>query len=172
MKKVFQNDSSELLVLLQSCHSIIGTAWSDPVYPELADSRIFIGTKLFISLENGAAKIDALFKERKISGSWSEYTKLWQHCYSLIRTLHILGNKSNNPNINCAFNLLFLATGVIYNKLSNDLFKCPKQDIRFSTVYDIELLMKKCLWVGNIDKIIEKLDTELLNILGELNKDT
>lgn len=163
-----ENIPPRIFPLLQSCHSILGTAWPKPGCQQLSDSRTFIGTNLFIALRNGAIELDRLFTEMGSNGSNGPSVLLWKVCHDVMNQLNVLGRKSEHPRIDSAFNLLYLAVGVLYQTIAHNVTETPKQDAQFSTVPEIDELMQNCQWRGNGKDVVGQLIDSLATILEEL----
>ncbi len=67
-----------LLVSLQCCHSVLGTAWPRPGCPQLAGARSFIGTKLFVALEKIVSQIREQVAALDESELKAELSHLWK----------------------------------------------------------------------------------------------
>jgi hypothetical protein len=165
MKTQADTDASKLLLLLQSCHSILGTAWPRPGYPDLAGARTFLGTNLFTALENGSAELDRLFAGLESIAARRDLPLLWRRCSEVIKRLRALGRSSDNPRIDRAFNLLYLSTGVLYQEVAQTLPEVPKQDARFSTVEDVEELLHLCRWEGTKSELARQMSDSLAKVL-------
>jgi hypothetical protein len=164
------NIASRLLPLLQSCHSILGTAWPKPGCPQLTGARTFIGTNLFAALENGAMELDQLFAGLESATIKGGGALLWKRCHDVIKRLKVLGRTSENPHIDAAFNLLYLATGVLYRQIAHSLTPMPDQDARFATVEEIEDLAQQCQWQGNATESAGQIADALAEVLDGLGR--
>lgn len=156
----------ELLPLMQSCHSVLGTAWPRPNFPQLAGAKTFIGTNLFSSLENGAERLNEQFSQLKVNGFDRDLLLLWNCCNETIAQLKQMGRASTNPNIDSAFNLLYFAIGVLYQEMAHKLPALPIQDSRFSTVPSIDKLAELCQWRGGTNEIATQIAKSLSAVLN------
>ena len=162
--------TTEVLLMLQCCHSILGTAWPRPGCKELSGAGGFIGTKLFTALENGAAQLSTAVEAARKEGLETEVMEVWNHCEQVIQVLKSLKGKSRHAAIDQAFNLLYLATGVLYQQIANKQASPPKQDKRFATVEDLKILIRKCEWQpGATPDLVARIDSAIVHSIRDLS---
>ena len=156
--------------MLQCCHSILGTAWPRPSCKELAGAGAFIGTKLFTALENGARQLSDAVEDASREGLETELVQVWRHCDQVIQLLKLLKSQSRHPAIDPAFNLLYMATGVLYHQIARGQSSPPVQDKRFATVEDLEKLITICEWRDGVTSdLTAKIDGALVELLRQLS---
>jgi hypothetical protein len=168
--KTTKPQTEELLVMVQCCHSVLSTAWPRPGFSSLAESGRFIGTKLFSALENADNELRRLFQEACKEGIDKQYGEILEHCHQIIVFLKQLESNRLHPSIDPAFNLLYLATGVIYQEIAASLPTVPEQDNRFATVEELKSLVSICKWETGVDaNLISKLNVRLEEVARELS---
>src|SRR6266516_3860241 len=139
-------DCSPLLVGLQCCHSILGTAWPRPGCPQLAGARSFIGTKLFVALEKIVGQIGAQVAALDESNLKRELLPLSKMVTDAVDYLKQFGKQREDEPVDRVFNLLYLVTGVAYHRVAAETPDKPQQDARYSTVEDLADLLRLCAW--------------------------
>ena len=141
-----QTDFSRLRLMIQSAHSTLGTAWPRPGSTALACAAKFINTNLFTTLENASFELDKIFDELEKSKLRPDLVVLWRRVREVITRLKALGRGTRNSSVDRAFNLLYLATGILYQEITNEFAPGEGQDERFSTVRNIPELLSVCAW--------------------------
>jgi hypothetical protein len=169
MKNV-PSKTEELLVMLQCCHSVLSTIWPRPGYQSLAGAGRFIHTKAFIALQNADKELVQLFQEANQAGLPKSYAEAWEFSHRIISALKQLETNSLHPIIDPAFNLLYLATGVLYQEIAASLPIRPKQDARFTTVEDLKVMLIKCQWETGVEAdLTKKLNSKLAETAHEVS---
>ncbi len=160
---------NELLLKLQSCHSVLSTVWPRPGYPSLAGSGRLIHTKVFTALQNADQELVRAFQEIQGESLDKQFEEIWHQCHQIISLLKQLEANCLHQDIDSAFNMLYLTTGVLYQKIAETQLTRPVQDKRFSTVEDLPNLLKICGWDCSVNpELLGKVGDELESILLKL----
>jgi len=141
----------------------------------MANSRIFIGTKPFIALEDGIRQTNAEFALLNQLGNMQPAYNAWRLVTKIVARFRTLGSQSQSIAIDPAYNLIYLTTGVLYHHISKALSVVPAHVEPFATVEPLEKLLSDCAWkhCGDCVKtiaILESLIDALQNNLAELGE--
>jgi hypothetical protein len=163
----------KLLAFLLQFHSVLNTAWPKPDAPEMANASIFIGTNLFKALEDGVCQIqDALhsFPDPKLR---NEATPFWNAFSGLFFELGAQGRGKQNEGTDYAFNLLYLASGVLYHRVAEFSPKLPTLDARLMGVEKLGDLLRLCNWQKNeqtTKSVFDSLVAEMTTCASDLKE--
>ncbi len=135
-----------LMVQLQCCHSVLNTAWPRPGVAALRGAKAFIGTKLFIALETSMRDIAAAIQAFPDTEIKSTLLPLWAAAEQLVGRLKRFGSERADEEVDKAFNLLYLASGVAYHLMRGRIEQPPSQDARYSSVESLDRLLTLCAW--------------------------
>jgi len=135
-----------ILVQLQCCHSVLNTAWPRPRVAAMRGAKMFIGTKLFLALETSLREIAAAIQEFPDADVKSALLPFWTAVEQLGRRLKMFGTDRADDDVDQAFNLLYLATGVAYHLVRERFDQPPSQDDRYSSVEGLDRLLSLCAW--------------------------
>lgn len=157
-----------IAAMVQSCHSILNTAWPRPGRSDLKGASVFIGTRLFTALRNGMEQVGDRLREPAYPLHEGSLGGLWQNCTALVGRLSKIERESKTPEVDEAFNLLYFATGVFYNRLvATSRIPIPT-DSRFSECESLTVLVEICEWRLGTENILADTSKELARMLGEL----
>ena len=135
-----------LMVQLQCCHSVLNTTWPRPGVAAMRGAKMFIGTKLFIALETSVRDIAAAIQDFPDTEVKSALLPFWTPAEQLVRRLKQFGAERPDNDVDQAFNLLYLATGVAYHLVRSRIDQPPSQDDRYSSVEGLDRLLSLCAW--------------------------
>jgi hypothetical protein len=127
-----------------------------------SSSRIFIGTRLIESLANGFRQFNNIFLNSILDDMGSDWISAWKACDQTVLKLHRLPRSVDCEDIDRAFKLLHVTSGVLYWELRRVLNHCMDQDARFSTVASIDLLIQRVDWPDPHEHILADLSKVLL----------
>lgn len=147
---------SELAGALRACHSILNTAWPRPGVAAMARARSFIKTKLYGNLEAAAYEV------AKSVGSAADHD-LEAFAVALQRRVEALkqGHEQlSDEAIDSIFNLLYLATGVAFHRVSDLGLRSPSWAENLMEVEPVDALLRLCKW-GKESEPSEQLLVEL-----------
>jgi hypothetical protein len=152
MSEMKQINVQRLLGLLQGCHSILGLCWPKPGVPQMSGARIFIGTKPFFALEDGIRQTNSEFESLSQFNNMQTARAAWHLVTRIVAQFRILGRNSEAKAIDPAFNLIYLATGLLYHHVSNIFSVVPIPVQPYATVETLEKLLRDCSWQQGNDK--------------------
>jgi hypothetical protein len=175
MKECNDWNQDRLLQFLQGCHSILGIAWPRPGNPEMEGARVFIGTNLFASLEDGVRQADEEFEHLITFPNMETHCVIWRLNGDILIRLKALGRVTRNSFVDSAFNLLYLSTGLQHNIIASAFNFIPTPVERFSKVEATDDLLKKCGWINSEQSspgvVLQNLICELRNVMAGLSDD-
>ena len=144
-----QSDFADIYSQLQCCHSILNTAWPKPGVPQMTGASGFIGTNVFRALR----RITLLIKEEIADAGSSlkvpDLARVWGAFEAVVERLEERGRQAPRNQVDRAFNLLYLASCVLYRELARAGEVVPKHDPRFSHVEELGELLSLCAWKSN-----------------------
>ena len=169
-------NAQKILGLLQGCHSILGLCWPKPGVPQMPGSRIFIGTKPFVALEDGIRQANVEFASLCELPNLHTACQAWRLVTEIVARFRKLGRESQVAAIDPAYNLIYLTTGVLYHHISSALSVVPEHVQPFATVEPLEKLLSDCSWKKSVAadigtrEILESLTRALQDSLTELKE--
>lgn len=168
-------DVQKILGLLQGCHSILGLCWPRPGVAQMAGSRIFIGTKSFVALEDGIRQTNVEFTSLCELPNLQTACQAWRLVTDIIAGFRVLGRESQSTAIDPAYNLIYLTTGILYHHIASIFSVVPKHVQPYATVEPLEKLLSDCSWehdVGKVEtaEILKSLANKMRESLAEIQK--
>ncbi len=157
-------DYTELLTLLWQFHCALNTVWPKPGVPEMAGASAFVGTGLFKGLKNGMCQIQDTLHSLRNPGLRDEVAPFWNAFTRLFCTLGEQDRYKKSDQVDSAFNLLYLASGVFYHHVAELSSKLPETDKRLIGVEELKDLVRLCRWptdAQNAKSIFDSLVSEM-----------
>ncbi|HEY3763392.1 MAG TPA: hypothetical protein VGN23_16725 [Verrucomicrobiae bacterium] len=155
----------ELLKAVWKFHSVLNIIWPKPGVPVMAGSSTFIGTGFFRSLETGIKEIDRMLISFGLDQEiQKELCDFWHVVYLLYLRLKVQKRLEKSVQVDDAINLLYLASGVLYNRIKEISFITIELAPGLSDVEDIEKLLYVCNW-GQKKGAIKEIEN---NIMSEM----
>jgi hypothetical protein len=146
-----KSDYGELLELVAKFHSISNTAWPKPGEPALAGASIFIGTTLFRTLEHCTLLIQEAVEAMGNNDSRREIENFLTAFKLLFSAVGQRDRGEKSEQVDFAFNILYLASGVLYHRITEISSRIPED--RFTLVEPFNKLLELCRWPGKIDNV-------------------
>lgn len=157
-----------LFEFLQGCHALLGILWPKPGVPRLPPARLFIGTKAHSALQDGIRLANGEFDSFYSLPDTRLACEVWGLVKESLKQLEMLGQSSRNPNIDGAFNLLYLLTGLLYHQISLKLGVTPTPVARFPSVEPPNELLQDCAWEQTNDRDLENILREVVEEMQKL----
>jgi hypothetical protein len=175
MKATELNKYEYLLSSLQHFHSIVGIAFpmavtkigkniSQTFAADQEGSRIFIPSKLFLECEKVALDVQAALEKLNPDDLKNQVQSCWTELSDLLRRIKKAGRQGSISQINEAFVLLCLSSGLIQHFICSKEGITPPQTQQFSKVEPIEKLLELC---GRSDLKNEPVEKMLGSVVGE-----
>jgi hypothetical protein len=166
-------DNEELSALLEKFHSVLNTAWPKPGVPAMANASVFIGTTLFKGLEDGLNIIEDAIEASEACDFKKEAMSFWNVFRNLFTAIGKQDRYKQSEQVDFAFNLLYLASGVFYYRVVELSSKQPGIDRRTIEVEPFEDLLRLCRWPGkteNVKSVYSSLIHEMMACAQDLQR--
>jgi hypothetical protein len=134
--------------------------------PEMAGASVFIGTTLFKSLENGLPLIQETIEASNDNDFRDEIHLFWNAFSKLFFTLGIQDRYSKSEQVDFAFNLLYLASGIAYHRVAEWSSKMPIFDERLIGVEPFDDLLKICRWPKKTESVKLVFDSLIVQMMA------
>lgn len=170
-----QNVFHNLLNSIQEFHSLVGIAFPmqavkigkedhEVMSPAQDGSRIFISTKLFTECEKAALTVKAEFEKMDADVLTTHAQSCWTELADLLCRIKNAGRQGNISQINEAFVLLCLTSGLIQHFICSKVGIAVPQSQQFSKVEPLEKLLELCgrsdLKAHPVEKILDRVVEE------------
>ena len=128
-------------------HSILKTVWPKPSVPEMSGASVFIGTNAFKAVGDGVRRIQDALHELEDSHFKQELLDFWAAFNGLLARIH-QSAELHNERVDEGVNLLYLASGIFYHRISEIFSLTATHDERLVGVEQIDELSRLCNWTN------------------------
>ena len=151
-----ESRESELIGSIQAAHSILGIMWPKPGVPSLSDSRAFIENRVFESFRSAIKRASEVVALQ----DGAEFNGCILACNEAAIRLSLNHQLLSDASVDRFVNLLYLATGIAFQKANELGYPKPAWANNHSSVRSIEDLLQACRWTeaaGDVDELLGKL---------------
>jgi hypothetical protein len=146
-------DCRKLMWWVAKHHSILNTAWPKPGEPALAGASVFIGTTLFKSLENSLPLIEEEIDELSDDELKGELKPFLEAFKKLFFAVGRMDRNINSEQVDFAFNILYLASGIFYHRIEQLSFTRADLENEFIRVKPFGELLELCRWPEKSEEV-------------------